>query len=210
MIIPFVVYDRETGVVLYRGADQSGAAGQVGTLPPTQAAMDVPVEALSTIPLDLGPIRAVMVAQVDMTAERTRMLFLTPGEGQALTYSYKADEARRWTADGSVETPFLTAEAAARGMTVADLAAEVLTAIAAWTTIGASIEAARMKAKAEIIASDSLPALAAAGGVDWAAVIAPAIAPAPASDTTEAPSPPPNTPPPPEGDATADTAPQSA
>ncbi len=176
MNIAFVVYQISTGLVVYRGADPYGAAGQAPHLPSDQAVMDVPIEALTPGAIDFAPIRQVLAAKVDYEAELTRMKFLTPGTGQALTYSYKADEARSWTKDHDVATPFLTAEAAARDMTVADLAAEIMTSIEEWSRVGALIEAKRMAAKTALTIADGFPALAAASTVDWS-VVAPAIEP---------------------------------
>ena len=119
----------------------------------------------------LAAARAVATAKVDVEAEAARAGFLTPGTGQAMTYTYKADEAKAWSADTSAPTPFLSAEALARGMTIADLVAEVLASIAAWTMIGARIEAARMGAKVAIATAADIDGVEAAMAIDWRKVI---------------------------------------
>ena len=115
----------------------------------------------------LAAARAVATAKVDVDAEASRAGFLTPGTGQARSYTYNAAEAQAWSAVRSAPTPFLSAEALARGMTIADLVAEVLASIAAWTMIGARIEAARMGAKVAIAAATDIEGVEAAAAVDW-------------------------------------------
>jgi|SRR5882672_30048 len=137
---------------------------------PGQTAYLVPQGTLAWPGINLEPMRAAMTAKVDTAAEAFRLNFITPGAGQAMTYAYKASEVKAWEADNTVPTPFLTAEATARGMTVADLAAEAGAQITAWITIGSKIEGARMGAKAAITAATTVPAMARAGNVDWAAL----------------------------------------
>ncbi len=76
-------------------------------------------------------------------------------------------EARAWSLDNDTTTPFLSAEAAARGVTIADLAAEVIQLADAWVAIGAAIEGLRMGAKAAVGRATNLGAIVAAGKVDW-------------------------------------------
>ena len=121
--------------------------------------------------VQLAVARARCIAKIDVDAEAARAPFLTPGTGQAMTYTYKAAEAKAWSADNAAPTPFLSAEALARGMTIADLAAEVLASIGAWTAIGARIEAARMGAKVAIAAAGDIDAIEAAVTIDWRKVI---------------------------------------
>lgn len=122
--------------------------------------------------IDLAVCRARAVAKVDAEAEGIRCLFLTPGAGQAMTYQRKEAEARAFLADPEATTIFLSAEAPARGMTVAALAAEVAAQADAWAIVGAAIEALRMGAKAQIAAGGTDEIIAAAADVDWSAVTA--------------------------------------
>lgn len=116
---------------------------------------------------DLAALRARAAEQIDAEAEKVRSRFLTPGAGQALTYQRKEAEARAVLDDTSASTPFLTAEAAAREMTVAALAAEVVAQADAWVIVGAAIEGLRMGAKAQIGAADTPEAIAEATTINW-------------------------------------------
>jgi hypothetical protein len=110
-------------------------------------------------------------ALIDAEAEATRTRFITAGAGQAMTYLKKEAEAAAWLADDTVATPFLSAEAAATGTTLATLAATVAARAAAWAVIGPKIEAARLAAKAAVSACGDADAMRAAAQVDWAAVV---------------------------------------
>jgi hypothetical protein len=132
----------------------------------------VPTRQWVTEPLPLEELSAILLPRLDADAEATRLQYITPGAGQGMTYQYKVNEALAWTTDNSASTPFLTAEAAARGMSVADLVAEVQGNAAAWTVIGSRIEAARMGAKTAVRAAADTATMIAASEVDWQAVIA--------------------------------------
>lgn len=93
---------------------------------------------------DLDEARAFYLAEADRKAEAERSRYITPGNGQAMTYEDKHREAV--AGDG----PLLRAEAEALEMTVAEVAASVLAARAQWEQAGARIEAARLKAKKQI------------------------------------------------------------
>lgn len=113
-----------------------------------------------------------LAARIDAQAELVRQRFLTPGAGQAMTYQRKEAEARAWLADDSVPTPFLSAEAPARGMTVAALAAEVVALADAWVAVGSVIEGLRMGGKAALADATTLGAIVAAAQIDWDAALA--------------------------------------
>jgi hypothetical protein len=171
MMESFVIYDPATGQILQRGANVPGSADEQAKLvSPTAKALIVPAAAFATADVSLDVIRAGMVDDVNAAAEATRLLYITPGAGQAMTYTYKADEARAWTADNSASVPFLTAEATARGMTIAALAAEVIGQAGAWISIGSKIEAKRMAAKAALASATTIVELIAASIVDWSGV----------------------------------------
>lgn len=94
--------------------------------------------------LNLDALRLGAIAAANARAEQERALHLTPGAGQAMTYLRKEDEARRFAADGEAgEYPFLTAEAASTGASLADTAALVLAQANAWAMLGAAIEGHR-------------------------------------------------------------------
>lgn len=104
---------------------------------------------------------------VNAHAETVRNLFLTPGSGQAITYARKEGEARAWTPEADpTGFPFLSAEAAATGATLADTAALVLAQANAWVTIGAAIEGNR---RGLVVAIDAAADLAALEEIDTGA-----------------------------------------
>lgn len=164
----WIVYDRESGEELWRGSGSTGSAA-IQPLPDGAALAVVPQQVIAGRDLDLPLLRAVKCAEVDVAAETLRLRFLTPGAGQAMTYTRKEAEARAWTADAAAPVPFLTAEAQARQMTLADLAAEVIAQADAWVTVGAAIEAIRMSAKADVAAAATLGAIVGAANVAWPA-----------------------------------------
>jgi hypothetical protein len=163
----WIVYDLVSGIERYRGAGSEGLAA-VQALPEGAGIVLVPPDAVRGAEVDLEIIRAAVVAQIDAQAEMARQGVLTPGAGQALTYQRKEAEARAWFAEKKAATPFLSAEAEARGMTIFALASEVIRNADAWTTIGAAIEGMRMGAKAAVAAAQTLGAIVDASKVKWA------------------------------------------
>lgn len=97
-------------------------------------------------------------SQVDTDAETERLKYITPGVGQAMTYTQKADEATRYLVSSVIDPkpadyPLLNAEV---GITAADIpgvAAVVNAAFQQWQLIGAAIEATRLGTKAAIDAA---------------------------------------------------------
>jgi hypothetical protein len=168
----FVVYDVATGAERWRGR---GVAGDQ-MLSAGLAALTVPLLALGEDKVNLDIVKLAYCAGVDAEAEAKRLMFITPGYGQSMTYLYKAEEVRRWLADNTAETPFLTAEAEGLGIPLADLVAEVKGRIDAWTVIGSAINAAQRCAKMKINEAATIGAIAAAPPADWDAVIAAASA----------------------------------
>ncbi|MBD8638287.1 MULTISPECIES: hypothetical protein [unclassified Sphingomonas] len=162
----WIVYDLATGAERWRGSGvTSAAAAQV--LPEGLGIVLVPSQALEGEALDLDVLRNTASASIDAQAEVIRQSILTPGAGQAMTYQRKEAEARAWSLDNDTTTPFLSAEAGAREMTIADLAAEIIELADAWVAIGAAIEGLRMGAKAAVGRAANLGAIVAAGKVDW-------------------------------------------
>jgi len=120
--------------------------------------------------IDLTAAREAAIARVNDAAEAVRRLYLTPGDGQAMTYLRKEQEARAWSAEADpARFPFLAAEAAATEMAIADLAATVIAQADAWATIGSAIEALRRGATRAIELAASVEAIAAAANVAWPA-----------------------------------------
>ena len=162
----WIIYDLASGEERWRGSGSVGSAAQQ-QLPEDLGVVIVPQAAIVGAALDLGVLRDTAAASIDAQAEVVRQSILTPGAGQAMTYQRKEAEARAWSLDNGTPTPFLTAEAGARGMTITDLAAEIIELADAWVAIGAAIEGLRMGAKAAVGRAANLGAIVAAGKVDW-------------------------------------------
>lgn len=165
-----IIYDLASGEDVGRGVVPDGMSDQQ-TAPQGCAMIVVPQAIWETKPVDLNMLAAHYLERLDTEAEATRQQFITAGSGQAMTYLRKETEAAAFLAGSVAPTPFLTAEATARGITVAALAAEVSARAAAWSTIGPAIEGARMGAKQAVKAAANIAAMHAAAQVDWAAVV---------------------------------------
>jgi hypothetical protein len=161
-----IFYNATTGAYIgnYSGADGT-AAQQV--VPDGAVMMQVPMVVWAA-PANLDALRTYKQNEIDAQAEAERLKYITAGYGQAMTYMAKNAEALGYLANNAYPTPFLTAEAAATGTTVAALALVVRDAAIAWQAAGAQIEALRMGAKAAIAAATDFVEIAAAATVDWA------------------------------------------
>lgn len=110
---------------------------------------------------------------IDDQAGAFRKQFITDVPGQQQTYAEKEAEARSYQAGGAAG-PFLTAEAAARGIPIADVAAEIIATADFWRGLAALIEAHRIAAKRAVTAArleSDWPAMDAAASVDWESLI---------------------------------------
>lgn len=92
----------------------------------------------------------VYVDDVDRLAEERRACFITRGDGQAMAYVEKYQEAVEYQTGAEGEYPHLEAEAAALGVEVSTLAGEIIAMRRAWVKVSSVVEAARAKAKAAI------------------------------------------------------------
>jgi hypothetical protein len=162
----WIIYDLATGADRLRGSGPVGTAG-LQAVPEGFGIVLVPPAAVMGPTIDLDVIRSASAVGIDAQAEVVRQSILTPGSGQAMTYQRKEAEARAWSLDDGSATPFLSAEASARGMTIADLAAEIIQLADAWVAIGAAIEGLRMGAKAAVGRAANLGEIVAAGKVNW-------------------------------------------
>lgn len=87
---------------------------------------------------------------VDTSAETERKRYITPGEGQAMTYQRKVEEAKRAILEeepAAADYPMLAASLGVDGDTVKEIATIVLAMDAAWAVIGSAIEKIRMNTK---------------------------------------------------------------
>lgn len=94
---------------------------------------------------NLTAYKAALIATVNTHAEDVRNRFLTPGSGQAITYTRKEAEAREYLLNGGdpADFPFLAAEATATNSTIGAIAALVAGQADAWLAVGATIEGKR-------------------------------------------------------------------
>ncbi|GGB21546.1 hypothetical protein GCM10011380_08910 [Sphingomonas metalli] len=169
----WIVYDLVTGAELYAGSGMPGTAAYQH--PPEGAGIVVvPQAVIAQQPRDLDALRAALVMGVDNEAERVRSRYVTALPAQIGTYVLKEAAARAWLANSSASTAMLLPEAAARGMTIADLAAEVIANADAWTQLSGAIEGVRFAAKARIAAAPTIGAIVQAALLDWSVLDAPA------------------------------------
>ncbi|MDR6952692.1 hypothetical protein J2X65_002051 [Ancylobacter sp. 3268] len=123
-------------------------------------------------PVELAALKATLKAQVDSAAEAERLRYITAGTGQAMTYSAKADEARRLAGDAAPDAanyPLLAAEIGITASDLAGVAAVVLANYQAWLGIGAAIEMARLGAKRAIDEAGNADDARAAADFAWPA-----------------------------------------
>jgi len=114
---------------------------------------------------DLAPLKQQAKVEIDQEAERTRLLFITPGDGQAMAYEEKRSEARAYQADPNIdpaEIPHLVSEADVLGITVAEMAQMILDMTAQWKAVSVEVERLRIAGKAAVDAATSVPAIEAA------------------------------------------------
>lgn len=121
--------------------------------------------------VELGVVKATYTRAVDELAEAQRLRWITPGEGQALTYQRKVEEAKRAVleaAPAAGDYPMLAASVGIDGDDVKAVGTLVLAMDAQWAVIGAAIERRRMSAKRDIqSAEDEEAILAIMAGITW-------------------------------------------
>lgn len=123
---------------------------------------------------DLGPkldeLRAQALSKVDKEAEAQRLRHITPGAGQALVYEQKRAEAAAMASDPdpvASNYPLLAAEVGITAPSLAEVGSKVRELSAAWLSMAAAIEGARLSAKAAIGAARTPPEIRAAAEVVW-------------------------------------------
>ncbi len=112
--------------------------------------------------------------EIDTAAERSRLLFITAGAGQALTYQQKRAEADRFAESTAEERangsfPLIDASLGIDGEDRAAVAARVRTTTAAWTALAATIERLRLGGKVAATAATTWAELEAAKTINWPA-----------------------------------------
>jgi hypothetical protein len=122
--------------------------------------------------LDAAAMDAALHAKIDVAAGRFRLRFITDVPGQSGTYIEKEKQAWRCLADeDEAEWPMIAGEAAARGITPAEMAAFIAGIAAEWRAVDALIETRRITAKLEVSAATTAEEKRAAAAVDWEALL---------------------------------------
>ncbi len=106
----------------------------------------------------LPQLKTKLKAKIDVDAENQRLLYITNGAGQAMTYRQKLEEARL-VANGesnSAVVPVLAASVGVEANTLSECATLVLGTYAAWQVIANGIETVRLTGKKDVMAAESL------------------------------------------------------
>nr|WP_282188626.1 hypothetical protein [Brucella tritici] len=126
--------------------------------------------AVETAP-NLATVKTALKAKIDADAEIERLKYITPGNGQAMTYQQKVTEAQAFKAAASpveADYPILSSEVGITAETLGEVADTVLAAFAQWQQIGAAIESIRLGAKRDIdAAQDEAAARAVVNAIVW-------------------------------------------
>ena len=106
----------------------------------------------------LPEAKAALKTKVDVDAEAQRLIYITPGAGQAMTYQQKLAEARLVDAGESntAVVPVLAASVGIEANTLSQCATLVLAKYAQWQAIANAIETVRLGAKKDIDAAESI------------------------------------------------------
>ncbi|MBO9377666.1 hypothetical protein GG804_12890 [Sphingomonas histidinilytica] len=166
-MIYWVKYNRETGDIVMAG--HSVTRGEMRLQEERHRDLAV-VEADGPTMLNGEPgkatyieaVRLPLIAAIDEAAE-VRLQALMPTAARAMVYFAKEDEAR----SGATTSPFLDAEAEATGVPRKDLVKAVIAKAEAFRAAAVAIEAKRQAAKKAVRDADTIPAIIAAGEVDW-------------------------------------------
>nr|WP_278436406.1 hypothetical protein [Brucella anthropi] len=120
---------------------------------------------------DIEAIKVRLKNAIDIAAENERLKYITPGDGQAMTYRQKVDEARAYKAASNpkpADYPVLSSEVGITAETLSEVADIVLAAFVQWQQIGAMIESIRLGAKRDIdAASDEAQARTIIDAIVW-------------------------------------------
>ncbi|WP_024896824.1 hypothetical protein [Brucella rhizosphaerae] len=116
-------------------------------------------------------VKTSLKALVDLEAENERLKYITPGNGQAMTYQQKVTEAQAFKAATNPKAsdyPMLSSEVGITAETIGEVADVILAAFAQWQQIGAMIESIRLGAKRDIdAAEDEAVARAIVAAIVW-------------------------------------------
>ncbi|MGY0793074.1 hypothetical protein ACW7BJ_27220 [Azospirillum argentinense] len=119
------------------------------------AAEALPPGLPSVPPAPLAELKTAVVDLINRRVGDLRGLHITVTVGQSATYLEKQEEAERHAAGDSGPFPYLSAEAAATGSTLDDVAALVRATAAAWTATNADLEGRRRGALVAVEAAET-------------------------------------------------------
>lgn len=128
---------------------------------------------LFKLTVDLAPLKAEALREIDAGAEATRGLFLTLGSGQAMVYNQKQEEALAFMGNMEIspgEVPHLHAEATRNGISMFDQAVIYLTMREQWLTVSPIIENTRLAAKEAVSQATNPAEITAAKNIAWSAL----------------------------------------
>lgn len=130
-------------------------------------------------PRDLATVKAELKVKIDVDAETSRLKYITPGAGQAMTYREKFDQAEAVDAMGEqaanalteqervAQFPVLAASVGIEAQTLWECAQLVLTKYQEWAMLAYQIEALRLAGKAAVDAAQDVEAARAASVIAW-------------------------------------------
>lgn len=117
---------------------------------------------------DLTQVEATLLTKIDNEAGAFRKRFITDVPGQQAVYLAKEQEALKWTPlSPPGGAPYLEAEAGVRGISMAQMAAMILSISSNWKALSVAIEAQRIAAKGAVTAADTLKGKQQAAAVNW-------------------------------------------
>lgn len=126
-----------------------------------QGALDAAIAAYDHTAHALAASRANALVAIDAQAEAVRRKYLTPGDGQMLSYREKMEEARTMLRDypaGDAPAglfPLMESEVGITAPTLLAVAQTVHDTYTSWRTLEAGINATRLGAKAQVQAATS-------------------------------------------------------
>ena len=139
------------------------------SIPAHKASLWQPYTPPEPPPIPLADYKATMKAKVGAQAERTRMRYISPGSGKAMSYQQVAAEARTYvTTNGAGVYPFLQARVdSGRYANLEAAAAGTIAIEQQWAAVGSAIDRLEDAAKLAIDAASTDAAVLAASQVEW-------------------------------------------
>jgi hypothetical protein len=123
---------------------------------------------------NLTPIKALAKTSIDDAAERTRLLFVTPGAAQTMVYKRKFEQALALMENPEIDDaaiPAIVNEVGVTAPTRYEVAQVILNMEAMWGPLADRIERARLQAKNEVDAATCPAEIDAAAQIDWQQVV---------------------------------------